>query len=123
MLCLWASSTSAEVIEGYAASHEGWAFLGKFVFGVTDPARELRHPGVDECGAQGPDEREEWMQTVAVTVRAPHPSHAVPGLRIYLYDDQEASWPHVYENGRPRSGLRREDGRSLESQDGSGGHA
>jgi hypothetical protein len=105
LLCLRAASTSGEVIVGHTASSEGWAFLGKFVFDVTDPARELVHPGPNECGAQGPDVREEWMQTVKVTLHAPHPRHAVPGLRIYLYDDQETSWPYVYDGGHPRNDL------------------
>ncbi len=105
LVCLRAASTSGEVIDGHAASREGWAFLGKFVFDVTDPSKQVTHPGPTECGAQGPDAREEWMQTVSVTLRAPHPGHAAPGLRIYLYDDQETSWPYVYDAGRPRHDL------------------
>eukprot|EP01043_Picozoa_sp_COSAG02_P009847 COSAG02_NODE_339_length_24201_cov_45.538462_8_plen_511_part_00 len=105
LVCLGAAFTSGEVIDGHAASREGWAFLGKFVFGVTDPSKSVTHPGPIECGAQGPDAREEWMQTVSVRLRAPHPRHAAPGLRIYLYDDQEMSWPYVYDAGHPRHDL------------------
>lgn len=105
---------SGEVIEGHAAAREGWAFLGKFSFGVTDPKRTVTHPApsapgwvlqdkdLSYCSKEGPDVREEWMQTVTIQLRAPHPHHAVPGLRVYLYDDQETSWPSIYDDGQLR---------------------
>jgi hypothetical protein len=118
-------TSSGEVVRGHAASREGWAFLGKFCFGRTDADREVVHPPASaswdawgalhatlaagaqldtlhQCGMQGSDVREDWMQTVAITLRAPHPHHAVPGLRIYLYDDQETSWPSIYDHGQLR---------------------
>ena len=126
----------AEFVVGHAASRDGFAFMAKFVFGVSDPTHPVVHPTAQilgytdpthgSCGRQGADVPAEWMQTVAITLHARHPSISLTederqqrfkhwsgdpqGLRVYLYDDRAphrvSTHPAVILAALPRTRLR-----------------
>lgn len=103
----------AEVISGFAHSIDGFAFLGKFCFDFTpkdaphQPAGNINvklylHPHIHQVHTHSQQNHQQQNQQ---NHQQHHPQHHfnqfshVQPLELLVYDDQEFSWPAVYNKG------------------------
>jgi len=79
--CLWVTLAFAKVIELDVESRVGFAFVGKFVF-TNDP--------------------QSWLGVGTVMINLTREeafSHGFPPMNVLLYDDEDYSWPSIYDRG------------------------